>query len=59
VLAKIQSWLQLPVQIETLIVTNNLLEQELSVLYAKASHGFLRSRRVRTRTRIRLPPANE
>jgi hypothetical protein len=30
-----------------LIVANNMLEQELSAVYARASHGFLRGRRVK------------
>ena len=32
--------------ITALIVANGMLEQELADVYAKASHGFLRGRRV-------------
>lgn len=32
--------------VRALIVANGLLEAELSEVYAKASHGFLRGRRV-------------
>lgn len=32
--------------IKVLIVANSMLEQELADVYAKASHGFLRGRRV-------------
>ena len=32
--------------VKALIVANGLLEQELAEIYAKASHGFLRGRRV-------------
>ena len=32
--------------IKALIVANSMLEQELADVYAKASHGFLRGRRV-------------
>ncbi|QOZ78869.1 hypothetical protein XH83_27775 [Bradyrhizobium sp. CCBAU 53351] len=32
--------------IKALIVANGMLEQELADVYAKASHGFLRGRRV-------------
>ena len=32
--------------VEALIVANGMLEQELADVYAKASHGFLRGRRV-------------
>lgn len=32
--------------IKALIVANSLLEAELSEVYAKASHGFLRGRRL-------------
>ena len=35
--------------VKALIVANSLLEQELSEVYARASRGFLRSRRVKTR----------
>jgi hypothetical protein len=35
-----------------LIVANNMLEQELSEVYARASHGFLRGRRVKPRCRV-------
>jgi hypothetical protein len=32
-----------------LIVSNNMLENELAEVYARASHGFLRGRRVKPR----------
>ncbi|WP_340672286.1 hypothetical protein [Bradyrhizobium ottawaense] len=32
--------------VKALIIANSLLEQELADVYAKASHGFLRGRRV-------------
>jgi len=32
--------------VSALLVANAMLEQELSTLYEKASHGFLRGRRV-------------
>lgn len=35
--------------IKALIVANSMLEQELADVFAKASHGFLRGRRVPTR----------
>ena len=35
--------------VSALIVANAMLEQELSALYAKASKGFLRGRRVVSR----------
>lgn len=35
--------------VRALIVANSMLEQELSAVYAKASHGFLRGRRVTKR----------
>lgn len=37
--------------IKALIVANGLLEPELADVYAKASHGFLRGRRVPKRAR--------
>jgi hypothetical protein len=33
--------------VRALIVANNMLEQELQEVYARASHGFLRGRRVK------------
>jgi hypothetical protein len=33
--------------VRALIVANAMLEQEMAELYAKASHGFLRGRRVK------------
>ncbi|MCS3893294.1 enamine deaminase RidA (YjgF/YER057c/UK114 family) [Bradyrhizobium japonicum USDA 38] len=32
--------------VRALIVANSMIEQELAEVYAKASHGFLRGRRV-------------
>jgi len=33
--------------VHALIVANAMLEQEMAELYAKASHGFLRGRRIK------------
>jgi len=33
--------------IKALIVANSMLERELAEVYAKASHGFIRGRRVK------------
>jgi hypothetical protein len=44
--------------VSALIVANNLLKRVLGEVYAKASRGFPRGRRLR-RPRIRPPPPNE
>ena len=45
--------------VRALIVANGMLEQELADVYARASHGYLRGRRVRKRKDSPLTAAAE